>query len=422
MVKKFKKYKNRKLTFIDLFAGAGGLSEGFIKSGFTPIAHIEMNKDACLTLKTRIAYHYLRSKNKFSIYVSYLKGKITAEELYKQIPEDLLETVIQREISKKTINEIFGIIKNNNVNFGKDEIDLIIGGPPCQAYSNIGRSVDKNRMREDGRNYLYKMYARFLKEFNPKIFIFENVPGIKTARDGEVFKNLKKYFKRIGYVLEGKIINASDFGVLQYRKRLVIIGWRKDSNFQYPNFEKVEHEATINDVFKDLKSLQAGEVFDSGPYINEPTEYLSNYEIRNGLEFYTQHIARPHNENDLKIYELVINKWKNENIRLKYSDIPEKNRTQKNTLSFLDRFKVVNNDGLSHTIVAHISKDGHYYIHPDKSQLRSISVREAARIQSFPDDYKFEGSRTSIFKQIGNGVPPLMSFGISKEIKKMLER
>ncbi|MCI0449421.1 MAG: DNA cytosine methyltransferase [Chlorobi bacterium] len=407
-------------SYIDLFSGAGGLSEGFIRGGYFPVAHIEMDKDACNTLRTRTAYHYLKNKKIFKSYISYLKGEITRDELFKKIPASLLATVLNEKITEKTIKGIFEKIKTNLKTFKKQNVDIVIGGPPCQAYSNIGRSVDENGMKDDERNYLYKMYARFLNEFKPKIFIFENVPGIKTAKDGEIFKNLKKYFRRIGYELDGKVLNASDFGVLQNRKRIIIIGWRKELNFSYPELDKIKFNATVCDILTDLKPLKPGGVVNNGTYLKKSTEYLAKFEIRNGLDFYTQHITRPHNENDLEIYRLVIDKWNKEKVRLKYTDLPKKNRTQKNLKSFLDRFKVINKKSNSHTLVAHIAKDGHYYIHPDIKQLRSISVREAARIQSFPDDYYFEGSRTSIFKQIGNAVPPLMSERIAKKIAKLL--
>ena len=120
------------------------------------------------------------------------------------------------------------------------------------------------------------------------------------------------------------------------------------------------------------------------------------------------------------VYKYAINQWNTEGVRLKYPELPERLKTHKNTKSFLDRFKVVNGKGISHTVVAHIAKDGHYYIHPDIQQCRSISVREAARIQSFPDDFYFEGSRTAAFTQIGNAVPPLMAFAIAQKIKELL--
>ncbi len=135
-----------------------------------------------------------------------------------------------------------------------------------------------------------------------------------------------------------------------------------------------------------------------------------------------QHLARKHIDRDLEIYRFAVNKWNKEKKRIRYIELPEKLKTHKNQHSFKDRYKVVAGDlPYSHTVVAHISKDGHYYIHPDINQTRSLTVREAARIQSFPDNYKFEGPRTYQFIQIGNAVPPLMSEKISFEIKKSIE-
>jgi DNA (cytosine-5)-methyltransferase 1 len=136
--------------------------------------------------------------------------------------------------------------------------------------------------------------------------------------------------------------------------------------------------------------------------------------------FTSQHIARPNNQNDLEIYKIAVNKWVKDNKRLNYAELPERLIKHSNTKSFTNRFQVVNHKGVSHTVVAHICADGHYYIHPDLKQNRSITVREAARIQSFPDDYFFEKSRTTAFKQIGNAVPVLMAEGIANKIKKML--
>ena len=137
----------------------------------------------------------------------------------------------------------------------------------------------------------------------------------------------------------------------------------------------------------------------------------------------TWHVARTHIERDRKIYREVIAAWFNEKKRIKYTDLPDELCTHRNRNAFLDRFKVVASDmPACHTMMAHISKDGHYFIHPDIEQARSITVREAARIQSFPDDFYFEGSRTAAFTQIGNAVPPLMAKGIAEKIKEMLEK
>jgi DNA (cytosine-5)-methyltransferase 1 len=162
-------------------------------------------------------------------------------------------------------------------------------------------------------------------------------------------------------------------------------------------------------------------------YKTKPTEYLKSYALRNGIDILTQHVARPHREQDKKIYKIAVQKWRKQQERLNYNDLPEELKTHNNRSSFIDRFKVVAADlPYSQTVVAHISKDGHYYIHPDIEQNRSISVREAARLQSFPDDYYFEGekegaNRTAAFKQIGNAVPPLMAKEIAKALKKVLD-
>ncbi len=404
----------KQLTFIDLFAGAGGLSEGFIRAGYQPVAHVEKDINACLTLKTRLAYHFLKSRNEFQTYVAYLKGLITRSELYELIPDEIINSVINETIGDETLPDIFTSIDNL---LNKESVDLIIGGPPCQAYSVSGRSARGEKAREDDRNYLYKYYGEFLKKYKPKIFVFENVPGLYTAGDGKYYNDMISFFDEIGYKTEDKILDASDFGVLQRRKRVIIIGWQKELKFSYPEFEKTTNDWTIANLFSDLPALKAGQSLLSTSYITEINKCLLQSEIRNGLNFVTQHITRPHNKKDLKIYKLAIKTLEQKGKCLKNDEIPENIRTQKNVVSFLDRFKVVRSDSISHTMIAHIAKDGHHFIHPDINQLRSISIREAARIQSFSDDYFFEGSRTSSYAQIGNAVPPLMAQKIAKKLK-----
>jgi DNA (cytosine-5)-methyltransferase 1 len=150
----------------------------------------------------------------------------------------------------------------------------------------------------------------------------------------------------------------------------------------------------MKDLFYDLPKLKPGEEKAQANYNKPINEYLNLSKIRNGIDFTTQHVARNHNDRDLEIYRTAIDLWVNKNKRLSYADLPSELKTHKNETAFLNRFQVVDPKGVCHTVVAHISADGHYYIYPDLKQVRSISVREAARIQSFPDDFFFEGGRT----------------------------
>ena len=295
----------------------------------------------------------------------------------------------------------------------------------------MGKDVEK-----DPRNELYKYYVQFLQRYKPKMFVFENVLGLFTAKKGEPFKDLRELVNSIGYEMQPQVQNASEHGVLQKRQRVIIVGWLKDGknskgeHYGYPLLMKEQNPYTIlKDLFSDLPPRIAGEgclteVVHYTKALEEMT-YLKESSIRNDvLDFTTQHVARPHNANDREIYCLAIKQWREKKRQLDYSKLPPSLQTHKNTKSFLDRYSVVEPDGCSHTVVAHISKDGHYYIYPDPNPTietaRSITVREAARLQSFPDDYYFEGSRGAAFKQIGNAVPVVLAYKIAIELKKQL--
>ena len=408
-------------NFIDLFAGAGGLSEGFIRAGFTPIAHIEMNKYACDTLRSRMAYHYLKQHNRLEEYIKYLKEKQEGEsgqKLWEKVPDEVIDSVINEEISDETLPDIF--IKVDKLK-GNKQVDFIIGGPPCQAYSIVGRARDPKNMKKDPRNFLYKYYLQFLKRYEPKMFVFENVPGILSEQNGIHLENILKGIDKAGYKIELKKLKASDYGVLQNRERVIIVGWRKELNLKYPELEKEENPYKIlPDLFSDLPERQQGEgsLTDIVQYVAPATGYLQQSKVRNSLDFTTQHIARPHNLIDLEIYKRAIKLWLEKKARLNYADLPPELQKHNNKQAFLNRFQVVNHEGCCHTVVAHIAMDGHYYIYPSLKQIRSITVREAARIQSFPDDYYFEGSRTAAFKQIGNAVPVILAEKIANKIKE----
>lgn len=410
--------------FLDLFAGAGGLSEGFIQAGYTPVAHVEMDVAACYTLKTRAAFHWLKANENMELYHQYLCGEIKREEFYSHIPQDVLDTVLNYEISDDTIPEIF--TKVDQLLDG-EELDLIIGGPPCQAYSLAGRSRSETKMVGDKRNYLYRHYAEFLKKYRPKYFVFENVLGLLSAKDKDGtshFENMQKLFKEYGYSTEFRPLNASDYGVLQNRKRIILIGKRGDHSGFYPDIPKETSTHKVGELFCDLPEINAG----GGqitPVATEP--YKGKYLYESGIKSYdtepvTFHQARPNTDQDLEIYRIVVEAWNKQGARIAYTDLPEHLRTHKNTTSFLDRFKVVaGNLTCAQTVVAHICRDGHYYIHPDKKQNRSLTPREAARIQTFPDNYYFESvtgkpSRTLAYKQIGNAVPVRLAYNIAQAL------
>ena len=412
-------------TFIDLFAGAGGLSEGFIQAGFRPVAHVEMDEYAARTLETRTAYYYLKSKKDLDLYKKYMLGKISRDEFMQNIPASIKKTIIHEKMSADTLPSIFKTIDGILKIRGIDKIDVIIGGPPCQVYSLVGRAQRSHMerpLKEDPRNFLYKLYAQFLKRYQPRMFVFENVMGIESANGGTTWKNIQKYLKRVGYEIECREQNAHTFGVLQNRRRMIIVGWLKKSGLKYPDFSFIETKAIVNDLFADLPKLHPGE--SSNKYSRaKMSSYVLNYGIRTEDDVLTLHNCRPNIERDIIIYRRAIELWNDGHKRLNYNDLPEELKTHKNRDSFVDRFKVVEGDeACCHTILAHLSKDGHYFIHPDINQNRSITVREAARIQSFPDNYFFEGPRTSQFIQIGNAVPPMMAKGIAMGILEQLHK
>lgn len=441
------------MNVIDLFAGAGGLTEGFFKEGFNIVAHVEKDKWACETLKTRICYHYLKKENDLELYNEYIKkaNDYRKIDLHRNIIFDKypkLKKKLEYEVLNKTfgdpnveegttgIDEMINLIEKSLKYNKKKSVDVIIGGPPCQAYSLVGRGRMKEQVKDDNRNYLFKYYKEIVKYFNPKIFIFENVPGILSAGKGKIFTSIEEEFRNIGYkILSGKnkdhkknILNGYDFGVPQNRERLILFGVRNDLNFEYPDFTKNANnfgKTNTLDAIGDLPHLKPGQGNDYffKEYDETNENLLNKFQklMRECSIGVINHNARSHQKRDLEIYKIAIKKSK-QGERLKYNDLPEKYKTHKNEKTFTDRFKVHFAKGIPHTIVAHISKDGHYNIHPDINQCRSLTVREAARIQSFPDNYKFEGPRTQQFVQVGNAVPPLMSEAIAKTIKMILNK
>ncbi|MBN2909536.1 DNA (cytosine-5-)-methyltransferase [Polycladomyces sp. WAk] len=441
------------MVVIDLFSGAGGLSEGFHRLGFRFAAKVEKDKWACETLKTRIMYHFLVKQKDLDTYFTYLLSSddhknidIHREVVFKKHPDlrDLLELVVlnrkfgnpnnDKEATSTTqiIREIDQSLKQQDMT----SVDLIIGGPPCQAYSLVGRGRMKELAEKDPRNYLFYYYLNMVKYYKPRVFIFENVPGILSAKKGKVFETIKEEFERIGYkLLSGpnkdelkNVLDFNDYGIPQTRKRVLLFGFQSRFDYTYPKFEshKIvwEDPLTTKNVLYDLPPLNPGEGSDHffGQY-TEMSGHISDFQrkMRENSIGVLNHKARPLRELDREIYLIALEKA-SRGQQLHYDELPERLKTHKNRDSFTDRFRVHREDGLPHTVVAHIAKDGHYNIHPDFKQCRSLTVREAARIQTFPDNYKFEGPRTAQFVQVGNAVPPLMSEIIAHSIKEMLEK
>ncbi|WP_177763101.1 DNA cytosine methyltransferase [Flavobacterium sp. I3-2] len=390
-------------SFVDLFAGCGGLSEGFYKEGFKALAHVEINKYACETLKTRMKFYG-----------------------YENVDDEVLNV----DITNENINEIIdNAVKNRNV-------DLIVGGPPCQAYSTLGRAKDSNAMHDDPRNFLFESYIKVLHHLNPKLFVFENVTGLLTAKLNNksildtILKKLGKNYKLIKSP-KGMVLNSADYGVPQIRKRVIIIGVRKDLPFDadevYKNILKTNSDSyesnlkpyvTVSDAISDLPSLKAGEGSDVVKFKSSRTNNFLDEIVDKKSNILRHHVARKLNNLDIERYSVMSkNNWVFTQLLENREDL----RHPKQRI-FNNSYCVQFWDKPARTIIAHLYKDGNQFIHPDHKQGRSITPREAARLQSFPDDFVFEGSRTEIYKQIGNAVPVLLAQAIAKGCKNVLKK
>jgi len=392
--------KNTKqYNFIDLFAGAGGFAEGFYQENFNALSHIEFDKYACDTLKHRMKYY------------NYSKEDIETSVLHKDITDD------------DVIEKMDKSVKDNNV-------DVIIGGPPCQSFSSQGKARDPHGMQCDPRNYLYESYMRILNHYKPKFFVFENVSGILSTKINgkliidDIFKDMKKNYQ----ILEDKeeiLLNAVDFGVPQERKRVIIIGVRKNLNIKvkdiYNDLKEIaknQKTVTVKDAISDLPKILAG---DGEEEISHKPKQLSEYvkllRSKQDTKIY-HHRARNHNDLDQERYKVMSkNKWTfGELLEKKPSLAHPKKRV------FNNSYVVQYFDKPSKTIIAHLYKDGNQFIHPDYTQQRTFTAREAARIQSFPDNFIFPCSRTQQYKQIGNAVPPLLAKHIASVLKKYLNK
>lgn len=399
----------KRYNFIDLFAGCGGLTEGFYKENFQPLAHVEIDHNCCETLKWRMLH-------------------------YGYDLEFTNNSVIETDITRDDINDVI-----ENV-VGQNKVDIIIGGPPCQAYSSAGRARDEHGMKKDPRNYLFENYVKVLNHFKPKMFVFENVTGLLTATiNGH--KIVEKVFEELGQEynvrLDPKMIvlNTANYGVPQIRKRVIIIGVRKDININveevYTNIVKthfspdmpdnergnLKHFVTVHDAIGDMPKIGSGEKRKIQKYTPQLDNDFRRWICYEGESSIQDNITHRHNSTDVERYmEMAKNKWTFYELLEKRPDLNHQKARQ-----FNNSYAVQFWDMPARTVLAHLSKDGNQFIHPDYEQGRSISVREAARLQSFPDDFEFFGSMSAQFKQIGNAVPPLFANKIAKSVLSILK-
>ncbi len=432
---------------VDLFAGCGGLSEGFVTSGFSVVACLERDPHACETLRTRMMFYELKKNGKLSWYYRYMRGDVSREDIlgrFLEIADTVESRVIQRGFGEHPYQARVIPRMRLALKLAKaSKVHVLLGGPPCQAYSLIGRSRDPDRMEKDERHFLYAHYLHVLSDLQPDFFVLENVPGLLSAqsRGEETFHNILKDFASIQPAYEvapsykamrdnprDHLIDSADFHVPQRRKRVLLIGYRRDLAKQFPSVKDVfiklrnmreKTVLTVDDAIGDLPRLKPGEGNDLwfGPYI---AGQLKQYQLcmRQWSAGICHHRARTHMDSDLERYKFFILFHKNGNRAATLEDLlrerPDLMPAHKNTDGFIDRFKVQWLSDPSSTIMSHIAKDGHYYIHPDISQCRSFTVREAARCQSFPDNFIFEGPRTEQFRQVGNAVPPRMAATVAR--------
>ena len=367
--------KAKKLKVIDLFSGVGGLSYGFAHDdNFESVAANE--------ILPNMAKAY--SLNHPTV-------KVYAEDI--------------KDFSADKVEKDLGIKPS--------EIDIIVGGPPCQAYSTVGK-----RLIDDPRGKLFQEYYRVLKEFNPKLFLFENVKGLLSMQDGELLKTIISLFESLGYKVKYKLLNAADYGAPQIRERVIIIGSKLKTEFEYPEPTHYNPEdennlfknslkpyLTLEEAISDLPFIKTNE--ESFEYANEPQNEFQKLMRKNAPQKLMDHSSPKNNDKLVKIMESLPDGGTPE-------DLPESLRP---TSGFKNTYCRLWWKRPSTTITRNLSTpSSSRCIHPKAP--RPLTTREGARIQCFPDDYQFYGSRGDRNLQIGNAVPTFLSNAVAKAILK----
>jgi len=388
----------KKINYIDLFCGCGGLSEGFENTGLFELkAAIDWDKPCVNTFKNRCS-------TKWGI------------------------DSVDDKVFEHDLQDIKGIFESNVLGIKtslNNDVKVIIGGPPCQAYSVAGRIRDKNGMHDDYRNYLFESYIEFVKFYKPDLFVFENVPGILSARPGgvKITERITEGFKNIGYFISNDLakealFNVMDFGVAQDRKRVIIIGVNQKKYgldtiqkfYEELKKKKQKKKYSVGEAIGDLPSLY--------PIIENNNKRLSHRQIDG--DSISWHTPRFHSQRDIKIFEMLAQDIRTDRKYSSVESLKELYTKVTGKISNVHKYHVLEENLPSNTIVAHLYKDGLRHIHYDPKQARSITVRESARLQSFPDDFQFLGSMGDAYKMIGNAVPPKFSEVIAQTVYKIL--
>ena len=368
------------MKVIDLFAGCGGLALGFKYEGFKTTAFLEWEQPCIETLIENFGQGSDDSK--------FIHADIRDFDNYINGQKYQLEKIID----------------------ATGGIDGVIGGPPCQAYSMAGRVRDPNGMRDDYRNYLFEAYCNILNRYRPKFFVFENVVGMLSAKPNgiPVAQEISSAFSSLGYVcgeIDNSIVyNFSDLGGPQNRRRIIIFGVRTD----IPSADlKVEKFHKLMRLSKKTSGSVMNAIGDLSPIYPLALENRSKRVSHKNTSNDWLHHSRFHNNRDIEIFELLARDM--QSTEPKYASInsiKELYRQKVGKEAAVHKYYVLRNHEPSNLIPAHLHKDGLRHIHPDPEQARSITAREAARLQTFPDDFVFKGSRSDVFKMIGNAVPP----------------
>jgi len=460
---------NLPIPIVDLFAGPGGLGEGFSRvndgKAFKIVVSIEKDPYAIQTLRLRAFYRALVESGKKlpKAYFDLLSAKNEKDKIHaigklSELKEWKMarEEALHLELGKDN-EEIYSHIKQRIAGANKW---VLIGGPPCQAYSLVGRSRMKNHDGniKDHRHYLYEEYLAIIQKFKPSVFVMENVKGINTAKVSgklilpKILKDLSgagKY-KLFSITPENTtpekeptyLVKSEKYGIPQTRHRVIIIGVRNDIGNKINSLE-FSDEVTVREAISDLpklRGLDSSMPRSSYNLRKRGAPVVCHKKLRTHLpnpilrQFITplspdlnnlvlNHEARSHMKEDLDRYDWwstsakKLGRSPTLNDKMPKGIVPlHKNIAKEASASFADRFKVQIANKPSGTITSHISKDGHYYIHYDPKQCRSFSVREAARIQTFPDDYFFMGNKTQQYHQVGNAVPPYLAYQIGYRV------